>query len=77
MFKFYVDFFQKNDKLCFEKVENEKKEKYNPNTIFNKTIQNEEIKINKEEKKEMIVHQNLFLKFFEKIKMFFKKILKK
>lgn len=64
-------FFQKYDKLCYEKVEKRKRELYNPNEIFKKQVPAKEI-MQQEEKKEIIVRKNIFISMFEKIKNFFK-----
>lgn len=66
-------FFQKYDKLCFEKVEKQKREKYDPNAIFKKPIENKDT-VEKEEIKELMVHKNFVVEIFDKIKRIIKSI---
>lgn len=77
--------FELKDKKEFEKIENEKREKYNPDEIFKnikQEIETEEIHTESMEdlsieKSLDLVHKNIFEKIIIEIKYFFKKMLNK
>lgn len=63
--------WKKYDKYCYEKIEVEKREKYNPDNLFsNKNLEEESFNI-AEKKLAVLEKENIFQKILQKIKSFF------